>query len=339
MYFKNKEHVMQITSCFWDRLPDGRHAHLFTIRNQAGSSVTISDFGGIITSLFIPDSSGRLDDVVLGFDSLQGYLQDKAFLGAMVGRYANRIRNASFTLNDTQWMLEANERGNHLHGGTAGFHKQLWEASIQENGLLLHYRSPHLESGFPGTLDTSILYSLTEDNCLRLDISAVSDRDTVCCITNHSYFNLTGSGSIRNHQFQICAQQHTPFGPDLLPMGNLQPVAGTDLDYRSPRPLTQDNLDANFALDPDRDFSAAVFDPVSGRKMILRSDLPGLQFYAAGALRAEGGKHGRTYSPCDGFCLEPQHFPDSPNLPHFPSAVLRAGDVYHHVFEYQFLAE
>lgn len=329
---------MRISSRFWGFLPDGRSTHLYTISNCQGASVTVSDFGGIIQSLIIPDIRGKMDDVVLGFDTLKQYFDDTAFIGAMIGRYANRIRNASFTLNNIEWNLEANERRNHLHGGKAGFHKQLWNAEIGEKGLMLQYESPHLESGFPGTLNVSVLYSLNEDNCLRLDITAVSDRDTVCCITNHSYFNLSGTGSTRNHLFQINAQEHTPFGTDLLPIGDVESIADTALDYREPKALTYDDLDANYVLEPDRDFCASVFDPVSGRKMILRADMPALQFYAGGALHADGGKHGRSYGPCDGFCLEPQHFPDSPNLPQFPSSVLRAGEVYHHVFEYQFLA-
>lgn len=319
----------------WGTLPDGRSVELYTIQNTAGNSVSISTFGGIITSIIMPDASGHLSDIVLGYDTLSEYVLDDAYFGAMIGRYSNRIAHGEYTHNGTTWCLTKNQNGNTLHGGS-GFNKKLWTASPSNKGLLLEYHSPHGEDGFPGNLDVSILCSLSEDNCFTMDMTAVSDQDTVCSLTNHSYFNLAGQGTTLNHLFEICAEYYTPTLPNRIPDGSIQSVTGTEFDFRQKRKLTNPKLDVNYVIPTGQKYSASVTDPISGRKLTISSDLPAMQFYTAGGLTARSGKNTNQYGPNSGFCLEPQFFPNSPNTDTFPSCILKKGEVYHHTIRYLF---
>ena len=329
---------MLITSSLWGAMPDGRPIHLYRLSNTAGNSVSISDLGAAIISIMMPDAAGILADVVLGYDTAEEYLAGGAYFGAMVGRYANRIENGVFSLNGQQHFVTKNQGENCLHGG-GGIHKKLWTATPSDEGLLLQLLCPHGEDGFPGNMEISVLYALSEDNLLTVDMKAVSDRDTVCSLTNHSYFNLAGQGDTLSHLFRICADRYTPFLPNMIPDGSLQSVDGTDFDFRKARPLPFGRLDINYAIPDGQELYAEAMDPASGRTLRVFSDLPAMEFYTAGGMRPCQGKAGSTYGPNSGFCLEPQFFPNSPNMPQFPSCVLRKGETYHHVIRYHFSAQ
>ena len=336
-YAARQHFKMTITKKEWG-IYNNQALYLFTLENEHGNSVSISNLGGIIVSIIMPDRTGQKGDVVLGFDTAEEYIDDRSYIGAMIGRYANRISNATFTLNNQVWPLTPNQNGNTLHGGS-GFHKKIWDYSIANNSLVLKYHSPHLEDGFPGNLDIEITYTLSDSNALTIDTRAISDLDTVCSITNHSYFNLSGHGTTRNHKFSICASQYTPCDETLIPTGQILSVKNTDLDYRAYKLLANPKTDINFVLDEDHPFSASAYDPESGRKLIVHSSLPCLQFYTAGGMSPRRGKAAQIYGPNSGFCFEPQHFPDAPNIPAFPSAVLKKGNIYSQKFIYQFCCE
>ncbi|MBR3641852.1 MAG: galactose mutarotase [Oscillibacter sp.] len=328
---------MKITKKEWGAMPDGRAIDLYTIENAKGSSVSVTTYGGIITSIRVPDAAGQLGDVVLGYDTAAEYLADNAFLGAMIGRYANRIRAGQFTLGGETFHLTVNNRGNTLHGG-GGFHKKLWDAEARADGFHLFLVSPDGEDGFPGTLRTEIVCSLSDGDELTLDMRAVSDKDTVCCLTNHTYFNLAGGGTVASHRFQIRADAYTPFDEAHLPRGTVCTVSNTPYDFRALRPLKEQVLDINFVV-TDGAPCAVAENPISGRTLSVYSDLPALGFYTAGSLSPRRGRDGAQYGPCSGFCLEPQFYPDSPNNPQFPSCVLRAGEEYRHFIRYRFSAD
>ena len=329
---------MLITSEIWGAMPDGRPVHLYRLSNASGNSVSVTDLGATIVSVIMPDASGTQADVVLGYDTVEEYLAGGNYFGATVGRYANRIGGGTFTLNGQQWNVTVNQGENCLHGG-GGIHKKLWTGTVSEEGLLLQLRSPHGEDGFPGNLEISVLFTLSEDNRLTMDMKAVSDQDTVCCLTNHSYFNLAGRGDTCSHLFRIFADRYTPFLPNKLPDGTLQSVEGTLFDFRKAQPLPTGRLDVNYAIPEGQELYAEVKDPSSGRTLRVFSDLPAMVFYTAGGLSPCLGKSGSTYGPNSGFCLEPQYFPNSPNMPQFPSCVLKKGGVYHHTIQYQFSAQ
>lgn len=326
---------MEITREFWGAYTDGSAVYRYKMKNAMGSSVTLTNLGGIITSIVMPDASGTLGDVVLGYDSAEEYINDDGYLGAMIGRFSNRIANGQFQLNGRTWNLTKNRPASTLHGG-GGIHKKLWNASPTEDGLLLQCRCLDGEDGFPGELDISILCSLSEDNCLTLDMKAVSDQDTICSLTNHSYFNLAGHGDIFSHEVQICAEAYTPLTEALLPDGTIRPVEGTEYDFREKRFVEKSKFDANYVLEEGYKACAVVTEPTSGRILTVFSDLPAIQFYAGGWLTSRQGKAGSVYGPNSGFCFEPQFYPDAPNIPQFPSACLKKGEVYHHVIRYQF---
>lgn len=326
---------MEITQKFWGTFTDGSAVYRYKITNKKGNSVTVTNLGGIITSIMMPDASGVPGDVVLGYDSMEEYIKDDGYLGAMIGRFSNRIANGTFQLNGKTWNLTKNQSGNTLHGG-GGIHKKLWKATPTEDGLLLQCKCLDGEDGFPGELHISILCSLSEDNCLTLDMKAVSDQDTVCSLTNHSYFNLASRGDILSHQFQICAEKHTPLTAKLLPEGTIRPVEGTEYDFREKKPLPASKFDANYVLTEGYKPCAVVTEETSGRTMTVFSDLPAMQFYAGGGLTSRRGKGGSFYGPNSGFCLEPQFYPDSPNISQFPSAHLKEGEEYHRTICYQF---
>jgi len=333
-----------ITQAPFGQLPDGSAITQFRLANANGLVAKIIDFGGIITELHAPDREGRLADVVLGFDTLEPYRSDSPYFGALIGRYGNRIAHGRFTLDGQAFQLPTNNGNNHLHGGDPGFDKVKWQAAIDGGSLRLSYRSRDGEQGYPGNLDATVTYTLTNDNELVVRFHAVCDRATPVNLTQHSYFNLAGSGDILGHLLQIDADVFVAIDAESIPTGELALVAGTPFDFRSPRPIgarigeTDEQLrngqgyDHNFVLNKPAAIAmtraARVVDPVSGRVLELFTEEPGVQFYSGNFL--DGSLQGKN-GPCrhrSGFCLEPQHFPDSPNQPGFPNVILRPGEEY-----------
>jgi aldose 1-epimerase len=340
--------------------PDGTPVDLFILRHDgAGKSraeVAICTYGGIVTWLKLPDRNGRMADVVLGYDNLAGYIKDTPYFGALIGRYGNRIAKGKFTLNGKEYTLATNNGPNALHGGLKGFDKVVWQASILSlpagPALQLRYTSKDGEEGYPGTLTVTAVYTLTDDNALRLDYTATTDKDTVANLTQHSYFNLAGKGSILNHEVMIPADRFTPVDSTLIPNGELRPVKGTPFDFRMPTAIgariSQDDEQLKFGGGYDHNWSinkepgqltvmARVYEPTTGRVMEVLSTEPGLQFYTGNFLDGKiTGKGGWTYQFRNAFCMEPQHYPDSPNQPNFPSVVLKPGEVYRNTIMYRF---
>lgn len=335
--------------------PDGQTARLFTLENARGFRADITDFGGAVVRLFAPDRHGRLDDVVLGFDSVEGYAAHRSFLGALVGRYGNRIAHGRFTLDGVTYALATNNTPAgipcHLHGGRRGFDVVTWEATPENTpggrALRLRYRSRDGEEGYPGNLEVEVVYTVTDDNALRIDYTATTDRATPVALTNHSYFNLAGDGSgeILGHALTLHASHYTPVNAGLIPTGEIATVADTPFDFRSPHTIGEriersheqlrhgSGYDHNFVIDGSSATgtsrlqpAATVFEPKSGRILEVLTTEPGLQFYSGNFLDGSfTGKNGHRYARRCGFCLETQHFPDSPNQPRFPSAILRPG--------------
>lgn len=328
-----------MTQAPFGRLPDGREARLFTLQNAGGMVVSITDFGGIVTSMHVPDRDGAATDVVLGFATLAPYLAGSPYFGALVGRYGNRIARGQFTLDGRQVQLDVNNGPNHLHGGTRGFDKVLWDARVDGSVLVLHHVSADGDQGYPGTLDTTVEYELLASNELVMRVRATTDRATPVNITQHSYFNLAGQGDILAHDLVLCADAFTPIDANLIPLGTRVPVAGTPFDFRSARPIGErigmpdkqlrsgSGYDHNFVLNrPTPDglhLAARVSEPLSGRVLELFTRAPGVQFYSGNFLDGSLG-----FAQRSGFCLEPQHFPDSPNQPSFPDTILRPGATY-----------
>ncbi len=345
----------QISRQSFGKSPDGKAVDLFTLRNKNGVEVRIMNYGGIVTSFVAPDRNGNMGDVVLGYDNLEGYLKASPFFGAMVGRYGNRIAGAKFTLDGKQYKLAANNNGNALHGGLKGFDKVVWDAKTvggpRGASLELHYLSKDGEEGYPGNLDVTAVYTLTEDNGLRLDYTATTDKDTVVNLTQHSYFNLAGKGEVLNHEVMIDADRFTPVDSTPIPTGELRPVQGTPFDFRKPMAIgariNQDDEQLKFGKGYDQNWVinrkgnelkviARVSEPTTGRVLEVLSTQPGMQFYTGNHLDGSiTGKGGRVYTARSGFCMEPQHFPDSPNHPEFPSVVLKPGQTYRQTIEYR----
>ncbi|MFI9149386.1 aldose epimerase family protein [Streptomyces sp. NPDC053367] len=305
-------------------LSDGIPVRRCTLE-RAGVRVRVLSYGGIVQSVEIPDREGRLTDVVLGFADPEGYVAHPGpYLGALVGRYANRIAGGRFTLDGVAYALEHNDGGNSLHGGGRGFDKRGWDMTPVAHGVRLELVSDDGEEGFPGRLEVSATYTLTASGALRIAYEAVTDAPTVVNLTNHSYFNLAGSGPAGGHELRIDASRFTPVDADLIPTGELADVTGTRFDFRTAR-RTGSGYDHNFVLDKGvTDAPAEVaelYDPESGRVLTVSTTEPGLQLYTADHLSA-------PFAPGDGIALETQHFPDSPNRPEFPGTVLRPGEVY-----------
>lgn len=308
---------------------------LFTLTSAGGVAVGVINYGGIITSLVAPDRLGRLADVVLGFDTVEAYRHNPAYFGAIVGRYANRIAHARFTLDGDSHRLVANDGPHSLHGGRRGFDRAIWAAEPFHEpgaaGVVLSYVSPDGEEGYPGTLSARVTYTLTDRNALSVDYLATADRATPVNLTQHTYFNLAGSGGVLDHLLEIAADAITPVDDAMIPTGNVAPVAGGAFDFRAPRRIGQ-AYDQNFVLrrdGPDPVRAACLTEPVSGRRLEVFTTEPGLQLYTGNQLDGSlVGKGGRRYGPHAGLCLETQHFPDSPNRPGFPSTILRPGSVY-----------
>ncbi len=347
---------MNIQSEHFGMMPDDREVKLFTLTNDRGMEIKVINYGGIITELNVPDRSGKIGDVVLGHDTLDGYLHRSRYFGSLIGRYGNRIRRGQFALNGTEYHLPINNGQNHLHGGFKGFDKVFWEAEEIAQGLRLTYRSWDGEESYPGNLEATVVYSVTDENGLRIEYSAITDQETIVNLTNHSYFNLAGDGTILNHELTINADAFTPVDETLIPSGEIRKVKGTSMDFTSATAIgrqinNQDEqlkfagggYDHNFVLrSPNSGLrtAATVHEPTAGRTMEVVTTQPGLQFYSGNFLDGSiVGKGGRPYLKHSGFCLETQHFPDSPNHADFPNTVLRPGDEYRHTTVYQFSAE
>jgi aldose 1-epimerase len=327
---------------------DGQPVDLYTLTNASGMEVAITNYGGTVVSIKAPDRSGKIADVVLGFDSFEGYLNNTPFFGVLVGRYGNRIAKARFTLDGHEYHLAPNDNGNTLHGGLQGFDKRRWKAKDVSTkdvpALELAYLSKDGEEGFPGNLSVTITYSLTPKNELKIDYAATTDKVTVLNLTNHSYFNLAGQGEgdALSHLVMINADRFTPVDATLIPTGELKSVAGTPLDFRKPTPIGA-RIDANdqqmkFGRGYDHNFvlnrkddglilAARVTESSSGRVLEVLTTQPGLQFYTGNFLDGTlHGKAGKVYPRRSAFCMETQHFPDSPNHPQFPTTVLKPGE-------------
>lgn len=339
-------------------LEDGRAVHLFTLTNEQGTEIKITNYGGIVTSLKVADKEGELGDVVLGFDDLEGYLQEGVpYFGAIIGRYGNRIANAQFELDGETYQLAANDGPNHLHGGEKGFDKRLWDAESFENedgtGVRLQYLSEDGEEGYPGNLSVEVTYTLTNDDELKIDYTATTDKATVVNLTNHSYFNLAGHdhGTILDHRVMIDADEFLPVDETLIPTGEFRSVEDTPFDFTKPtlvgRRINKDNeqiargqgYDHCWVLNGEMGEMrqvATVHEPASGRFMEVFTTEPGIQFYTGNFLDGSLSGKGATYSHRSGLCLETQHYPDSPNQPDFPSTVLRPGETYSTQTTYKF---
>jgi aldose 1-epimerase len=337
--------------------PDGKVVDLYTLANSKGMTATIMTYGGIVTSLKVPDKDGNFGDVVLGYDNVDAYVKSSPYFGALIGRYGNRIAGGKFTLDDKTYQLATNNGPNSLHGGLKGFDKVVWTArplpTAHGPSLILTYVSPGMEEGYPGTLSVTAIYSLTEDNELRVDFSATTSAKTVVNLTHHSYFNLAGKGDILNTVVIINADKFTPVDATLIPTGELRPVQGTPFDFTTAYTIGErigntndeqiargNGYDHNFVLNKtgnELSFAAEAYEVGSGRIMQVWSTEPGVQFYSGNFLDGTlTGKGGWTYQFRDGFCFEPQHFPDSPNHPEFPTTVLNPGDTYHNTIIYKF---
>lgn len=338
-------------------LSDGTAVTQYTLTNAGGIEMKVIDYGGIITSLKVPDKDGNFEDIVLGYDNLDGYVASSPYFGAIIGRYGNRIANGTFILDSVEYSLAKNDNSNHLHGGEKGFDKVVWDASVVDNeegvGLVLTYTSPDGEEGYPGKLDVTVTYLLANDSTLTFDYKANTDKRTVVNLTQHSYFNLAAmKENILGHVVQINASHFLPVDSTLIPTTELKPVEGTPFDFTEPKEVGLEigvedqqiqyglGYDHCWVLDKEGDelsFAASVYEPESGRFMEIFTTEPGVQFYTGNFLDGSiTGKDGKVYNQRSGLCLETQHFPNSPNEPDFPSVILNPGEEYHTVTKTKF---
>ncbi len=346
---------MGITKNFFGNLVDGTEIHIFTLSNSKGAEVKIINYGGIVVSIVVPDRNGRFDDVVLGYDKLEGYLKNRAYFGAIIGRHANRIENAGFEINGAAYNVTKNEGENQLHGGLIGFDKVVWKAEIvtkeQDESLQLSYTSKDGEEGYPGNLDVKVTYTLTNDNSLKIDYYGISDKDTVVNLTNHSYFNLSGhkSGNILKHEIMINSDKFTVNDRYSISTGEIRDVKGTPMDFTKITTVEEgiftdyeqlvfgNGYDHNWVLKLTREKAAEVFDPASGRVMEVYTTKPGIQFYTGNYVdESEYCKEGAKYNKNSALCLETQYFPNALKHKHFPSPILKAGEEYNHTTIYKF---
>jgi aldose 1-epimerase len=335
--------MMKVSMSKFGEMPDGSPVEQFALANANGLVCKAINYGAIVTEVHAPDKSGALADMVLGFDNLEQYLNDRASIGATIGRVINRIAGGKFTLDGKAYALAQNNGTNHLHGGVKGFGKVVWKAEPLElkNGAAVKftYTSPDGEENYPGTLQTTVVCALTDDNELRLDYEAVTDKPTPVNLSNHSYWNLAGGGDVLGHELMIAARRFTPADDNKIPTGEIKPVAATPLDFTAPKPVGRDiaqlaasrGYDHNFVLDGGGGklaLAARVYEPQTGRVMEVLTDQPAVQLYTANYLKDTRGKRGQLYRQHHAVCLETQHFPDSVHHPHFPSVILRPGEIY-----------
>jgi len=334
---------------------DGKKADLYTLTNPNGLIAKITNYGGIVTELHVPDTKGDLTDIVSGYESLDKYIGNSPYFGALIGRYGNRIADGKFTLKGKEYTLAKNENNiNHLHGGVKGFDKVVWDAEPMETNdgpaLKLTYLSPDGEEGYPGDLSCTVVYTLTNDNELKITYEAQTDKPTVLNLTHHSYFNLAGhdSGDILGHELMLNADSYTPVDDKLIPTGQIKPVAETPMDFTSPQTIgarigqVKGGYDHNYVLNKSDDsltLAARVYEPATGRVMEVYTTEPGIQFYSGNFLDGSNKGKGAVYNKHNAFCLETQHFPDSPNKPDFPSVVLEPSEKYTQVAVYKFLTK
>jgi aldose 1-epimerase len=350
-----------VTQKPFGKTKDGQPVSLFVLKNSSGMEVAITNYGGIVTSIIVPDRNGKPGDVVLGFDKLDDYLAGHPFFGAIAGRYGNRIAKGSFTIDGKTYSLAKNNGPNHLHGGIKGFDKAVWKAEAIKTadgpGVKLTHVSPDGDEGYPGNLTVTVAYVLTDKNELKMDYRATTDKPTHVNLTNHSYFNLAGAGAgdILGHEMMINADRFTPVDAGLIPTGELRSVEGTPFDFRKPttigKRIDQDEeqirygkgYDHNFVLNrtgPGLELAARAFEPTTGRVLEVLTTEPGVQFYCGNFLDGKHvGKGGKAYKHRYGFCLETQHFPDSPNKPEFPTSLLKPGQEYKTTTVFKFSAK
>ena len=352
---------MSIVKRSFGRLPDGREAELYTLTNASGASVEITNYGGILHAINVPDKNGRIGNVLLGYDDVSGYVPLCGYIGALIGRVGNRIARGECTVSGQELHLAKNENGkNHLHGGAEGFDRKFWEVTpvegICEDQLILKYFSPDGEEGYPGNLRVMVTYVFTDENELVIRYEAVSDKDTLCNLTNHAYFNLEGEGSgkILDHVFEVNADTFTVGDAELIPTGEQRDVTGTPFDLRKPTRIgdvlaqteANDQLRAGHGVDHNFNindfeaglrFAACVTAPVSGRIMNVFTDMPAMQIYTGCCLESVNpGRCGRRYGQYEAFCMETQFAPDSTHHPNFPDSVLYAGEKYDYTTVFTF---
>ena len=340
---------------------DEKDVALYTLTNEAGMMMSVTDYGGIVTSFFVPDRTGKMDDIVLGYNTVDAYVKKNPYFGAIIGRYGNRIGKARFSLGGKEYVLPINDGPNSLHGGVKGFDKVVWKSREAKRddavGVEFTYESRDGEQGFPGNLSSTVVYWLTNNNEFAIDYAATTDKETIVNLTQHNYWNLSGenSGDILSHELTIFADRYTPVDAVAIPTGELAPVKGTPMDFTTPSAvggrigadfeqlkLGKGGYDHNWVLNrksaDDLEPAAVVVDRKSGRRMEVFTTEPGIQFYSGNFLDGTIiGKQGKPYAYRNGLCLETQHFPDSPNKPGFPSTVLRPGQKYKSMTTYKFL--
>ena len=335
---------------------EGKAVEAFTLTNTKGVTAKIITYGATVTELHVPDKTGKMGDIVLGFDNIGQYEKQSPYFGAIIGRYGNRIAKGIFSLDNKTYHVPVNNGPNSLHGGLKGFDKHVWQATEKMTAdgpsLTFKYTSKDGEEGYPGTLHTTVVYTLTNENVLRITYTATAEKPTVVNLTNHSYFNLAGSGDVLGYEATIRAAHYTPVDATLIPTGKIDSVVGTPLDFTTVHsigeriaqiPADIGGYDHNFVLDSGGKTmaqAAHIHDPVSGRTVEVYTDQPGVQFYTGNFLDGTvKGKHGQVYQKHSAFCLETQHFPDSPNHANFPSTILRPGHTFHSTTEYRFSAK
>jgi aldose 1-epimerase len=348
-----EQEAMSINTESFGKTPDGQEVDLYTLTNANGLKARITNYGAILVSLEVPDKNGKLADITLGFDTLDGYIKGHPYFGATVGRYANRIGAAKFKLDGIEYELAANNGPNHLHGGIKGFDKVVWKAedvTADSNQAIvkLSYMSKDGEEGYPGNLVCTVIYTLTNDDELKINYEAETDKPTVINLTNHSYWNLAGQGNgdVLGHELMLSADKYTPVDEGLIPTGEIKSVKGSPMDFTKPMIIgsriiqVEGGYDHNYVLNSGGGtlaICAKVYEPTSGRVMEIHTIEPGVQFYTGNFLDGSiTGKAGKVYNKHYGFCLETQHFPDSPNKPEFPSVVLKPGDKYTTVTVHKF---
>jgi aldose 1-epimerase len=340
------------------KTPDGRTVNIYTIKNANGVELKVSEFGATLVSLKVPDKEGNFEDIILGFDNLEGYINDASFQGVIAGRYANRIAKGKFTLDGKEYTLATNDGENHLHGGAEGFGKKVWkgeELKTDEGaGVKLTYLSKDGEEGYPGNLENTVKYILNDNNELKIVLKSKTDKATPVNLTNHAYFNLKGegNGTILEHKLQLNAKEYTPVDDGLIPTGEIKSVEGTPLDFTELKSIGarieevdkkfHGGYDHNFIItksDEPLSMACKVVEPESGRVMEIHATMPGVQFYSGNFLDGFKGKGGKAYNQHYAFCIEPQYYPDSPNKPDFPSCILKAGEERKETILYKFSVE